>query len=140
MMERPIDKRRARTFSKISAQEVRHSSYFLLRMPATPLATAPSAPSFDTDAVRFALATKCREFVTKECTQAGLVKVLLQHKHGVSRLEGDDEARSEAVYRLSLLFKRVEKTCKVHLCALWNEVCAAVAVGDCPWWRRCASR
>jgi hypothetical protein len=49
-----------------------------------------------------------------------LVKSLVNEKQALLRLPTNE--RSDAMYRLSLLLKRVEKTCGRHFCGLWNEV------------------
>jgi hypothetical protein len=76
--------------------------------------------SDDAEVMKAQVASSCGELLTKACSHTDFVNALLRMKTAVG---------PEAVYALSRLFKRAEKTVKVHICALWNEVrpCARVA-------------
>ena len=66
--------------------------------------------------LRAAVTALCTQYLRKALTPAALVSALTALKRGVPK------HCSDTLFRLSMLFKRVEKTCGMHLCGLWNEV------------------
>lgn len=88
-----------------------------LPVPAPP---APCAPcdSAATD-LRVAAYEACEEYGRRRDAGA-LVRTLRGELATLHRLPG--ARRSDAVYQFSILMKRVERTCGVHFCGLWNEV------------------
>jgi hypothetical protein len=115
------------------------------------LAPTASSAASDTAALRSLCAHACHEFLAAgDQSPEVLVRVLAQHKallvHGCRRFVGSprkDDGRPsgggaaavaapDALFSLSLCFKRVEKTVQRHLCGLWNEV-SRVPCPGCPW-------
>ena len=48
---------------------------------------------------------------------------------------GGGDARELSHYNFQLLLKRLERTCKRHFCALWNECKRGCQYADGPGWK-----